>query len=208
MDNQGLRILLVDDDEDDYLITRDLLSEIKGGKFKLEWVSTYDAALDVIRRNQHDVYLIDYRLGEHNGLELLYKATGNGYKSPMIILTGQGDHEVDVEAMKAGAADYLIKGRIDAAMLERSMRYAIEHKKALESLYESQRFFQSTFDALSAHIAILDNSGTIIAINEAWQRFMGANNFVGANYRIGMNYLEICESATSNSVEEASAIAR
>jgi PAS domain S-box-containing protein len=133
-----VRVLLVDDDEGDYVITRDLLAEIQGGRFALEWVATYEAALEAIGRKQHDVCLVDYRLGERNGLEFLHKALGYGSTAPMILLTGQSDHDVDVEAMKAGAADYLIKGQIDAPLLERAIRYAIKHAQALEALCESE----------------------------------------------------------------------
>jgi two-component system cell cycle sensor histidine kinase/response regulator CckA len=142
IDRQPLRILLVDDDEDDYVITRDLLTEIKGDKFSLEWVDNYEAALAAMEHNQHDVYLIDYRLGEQTGLELLSEAIENGCIAPLILLTGQGDRAVDVEAMKRGAADYLVKGQIDAPLLERSIRYAIERKqteKAMQRLAEQRK---------------------------------------------------------------------
>ena len=125
-----LSILLVDDDEDDYLITRDLLSEIEGPEYDLEWISSYDSALDAIGRQSHDVLLIDYRLGQRTGLDLMREAIENGCNDPMILLTGQGGRDVDMEAMKAGAADYLVKGRIDSDLLERSMRYSIERKRA------------------------------------------------------------------------------
>jgi diguanylate cyclase (GGDEF)-like protein len=123
------KVLLVDDDEDDYLLTRALILEIKPGKFNLEWMSTYDAGLAEVQQGRHDAYLIDYRMGEHNGLEFLRTAGALGCQAPLILLTGQGDHEIDMEAMKAGAADYLIKGQITASMLERSIRYAIERHR-------------------------------------------------------------------------------
>src|SRR5207244_2436622 len=62
--------------------------------------------------------------------ELLRAALERGCKAPIILLTGQGEREIDVEAMKAGASDYLVKGRLDAGALERSIRYAIERKRA------------------------------------------------------------------------------
>ncbi len=138
-DQPPVRVLLVDDDEDEYIITRRIISEIVGRKHILEWVSTYDAALEVISENRHDIYLIDYRLDDRTGLDLLREVVGNGCRSPMILLTGQEDRAVDLEAMKAGAWDYLVKGRIDAAVLERSIRYTLEHKKVLDVLMESER---------------------------------------------------------------------
>ncbi len=134
MNTRPIRVLLVDDDEDDYVITRDLLSEIEGRCFELEWEATYDGAIEAIERHQHDVYLLDYRLGERNGLELLREALDNGGRAPMILLTGQGDREIDVEAMRAGAADYLVKGQIGASIMERSIRYAIERARLVAGL--------------------------------------------------------------------------
>ena len=130
---ERVRVLVVDDDEDDYMITRDLLSEIRGPAYHLDWLSDYDAALEAMGRGEHDVYLLDYRLGERDGLQLLKEAMAKGYRTPVILLTGQGDRDVDVEATKAGAMDYLVKGRIDSTLLERSIRYAIErHRVEME----------------------------------------------------------------------------
>jgi CheY-like chemotaxis protein len=93
--DQPIKILLVDDDEEDYLITRDLLDEIRDKKFDLEWVDNYDEGLEQFSRQQHDVYLLDYRLGARSGLDLLSEARELACGAPIIILTGQGDVEVD-----------------------------------------------------------------------------------------------------------------
>jgi DNA-binding NtrC family response regulator len=132
MDTSPTRVLVVDDDHDDYVILRDLFLEIEVGKFRLEWVETYDAAIERMVRNEYDVCLVDYLLGERNGLELMNEAIKNGCKVPIILLTGKGAHEVDMAAMKAGASDYLDKGEIGPSLLERSIRYAIERKRAEE----------------------------------------------------------------------------
>jgi diguanylate cyclase (GGDEF)-like protein len=129
-----IRILLVDDDEDDYVVTRDLLSEVREMRYELQWVSAYDLALEVIEKGNHDVYLFDYRLGGRNGLDLLREAVGHGCSAPVIMMTGQGEHEVDMEAMKAGAADYLVKNELDSHQLERAIRYAIERKRSEEKI--------------------------------------------------------------------------
>lgn len=134
--SNALRVLIADDDEDDYILTRELLLLSRHSRIHIDWAPTYREALQAIERNQHDVYLFDYRLGEGDGLELLRLALLRGCKAPIILLTGDDDWETDVQAMKAGAADYLVKGRFDAQLLERSIRYAIEHKKAQEELIE------------------------------------------------------------------------
>ena len=132
MKNSIIKVLLVDDDEDDYLITSDLIEEIERSHYELEWASNYDQALELINQCRHDVYLIDYRLGQSSGLDLIKHSTGNGCTGPMILLTGQGDSEVDIMAMEAGATDYLVKGQLDSSVLERTIRYAIQRKRSEE----------------------------------------------------------------------------
>lgn len=125
------RVLLVDDDEDDYIVTRDCLSEAEQLQFQLNWVNHYQAGLEAIAQNQHDAYLLDFHLGKENGLELLCAALAMGCTKPIILLTGVGDHHIDQQAMAAGASDYLVKGRtLNAMLLERSILHAIERKRA------------------------------------------------------------------------------
>ena len=133
-----VRVLLVEDDEDDFLLTREWLREIEGTDYALDWAADYAAGLAEIARCRHDVYLVDYRLGGRCGLDLARAAIADGCVAPLILLTGQGDRAVDDEAMALGAADFLIKGRIDAALLERSIRYAIERKRTEEALRQAR----------------------------------------------------------------------
>ena len=133
-----VRVLLIEDDEDDYTLVRDLLREVPHVEYEVEWAPTYEEALKAIETPAHDVCLLDYRLGERNGIEFLYEAIGRKYRVPIIFLTGQGNLEVDMEAMKAGTVDYLVKGEISSPLLDRSIRYAIEQRKILENLRESE----------------------------------------------------------------------
>jgi signal transduction histidine kinase len=134
MDRRTLRVFLADDDQDDYVLTRDLLHGIERHRVELDWAPTYQEALAAVERNQHDLYLFDYHLGQADGLELLRAALAKGCKAPIILLTGQEDWEIDVQAMKSGAADYLVKGDLHSKLLERSIRYALERKQAEEKL--------------------------------------------------------------------------
>src|SRR4028118_2174037 len=179
MNEALLKVLLVEDDEDDYVIIRDLLSEME--RFELEWVIDYEDALKAIEREEHAVCLLDYRLGERSGLELLREALRRGYKAPIILLTGQGDREVDLEAMQAGAADYLIKGQIDAPLLERSIRYAFT--RTLRILGESEKRFRSLVQNGSDIITVLDAEGTIHYESPSIERLLGyqPEDLVGEN---------------------------
>jgi signal transduction histidine kinase len=137
--NGVIRILIVDDDEDDYVILREMLSRINDWKVRVQWISSYTEALRTIKPGLYDLCLMDYRLDQGTGLELMHELQENGLLAPVIVLTGKGDHEVDLRAMRDGAADYLEKGQINAQILERSIRYAIERAKNLEILRRSEK---------------------------------------------------------------------
>jgi len=132
MESCKVRVLLVDDDEDDYVITRDLLSLAHGSEYVVDWAPTYEAGLEAAERGDYDVFLVDYLLdGHRSGLDLIKGARATGWDAPVIMLTGQGDQEVDVEAMNAGASDYLEKGQMNQTLLDRAIRYAIDRQRPL-----------------------------------------------------------------------------
>ena len=133
-DGRAVRVLLVDDDRDDYLLTRDLLAEVPGGRYDLSWEGEYAPAVAAVRAGEHDLYLLDYRLGPRTGLELLAEVKAAGCHPVAILLTGYGKFEVDREAAAAGFADYLEKSKLDAVILERSIRYALLQRRYEQEL--------------------------------------------------------------------------
>lgn len=132
--NRTIKVLLVDDDEDDYLIIRQVFSRIPDSPFQLEWCSQFDKAKSLIDQQNHDIYLIDYRLSGQTGLELLEYAQPYKRSEPFILLTGVGDRDIEVRSMKLAAADYLVKGTINAELLARTLYYSLERKQ-----FEEQR---------------------------------------------------------------------
>jgi hypothetical protein len=165
METTPVKVLLVDDDEDDYLITRDLISQIRDSRHHLDWVNSYDEGLAALARGQHELCLLDYRLGERTGLEMLREARAFKTCPPIILLTGQGDQEIDVESMKAGAADYLVKGRLSADTLERAIRYAIERRRSQESLRQEHDFVRHIMETSPSGIVVTDCAGKITFAN-------------------------------------------
>ena len=173
MKQDVLRVLLIEDDEDDFILTSELLKEVKGTKYQVTWVSKYVDGLAAILDNDHDVCLIDYRLGESNGVELLSAAAANGCRLPMILLTGQGGKEIDIEATRAGAADYLVKGSIESSTLERAIRYAIAHGQTLETLRESESRFRSVVESANDAIILTNHRGEIMSWNRSAETIFG-----------------------------------
>jgi diguanylate cyclase (GGDEF)-like protein/PAS domain S-box-containing protein len=173
MKHDTLKVLLIEDDEDDYVLTSELLSDVKGAEYEITWVPKYADGLAAILAEHHDVCLIDYRLGEGTGIELLREAIAAGCRVPMILLTGQGDKETDIEATESGAADYLVKGAIESATLERAIRYAMAHGQTLETLRESETRFRSVVESANDAIILMDGRGQIISWNRAAQTIFG-----------------------------------
>jgi diguanylate cyclase (GGDEF)-like protein len=129
-----MRALLIEDDEDDYLLTSGLLDRAPGSRFHLEWASTYEAGRDAVLTGNFDICLLDFQLGARTGLELLEEIAPLGCRTPIILLTGQWSHETDLAALRAGAADYLVKGEVTARLLGRAVRYARERSALLEQI--------------------------------------------------------------------------
>ena len=152
--DRPVRVLLVDDDRDDFLLTRDLLDEIPGDGYILDWVSDYESAAAALRDCDHDVALVDYLLGARTGLDLLAEARGNGCKIPVILLTGQAVWEVDHAALGGGAADFLEKGRLDATLLERSIRYSLQQRRYEAEL--EQKVAERTAELERANAALTE----------------------------------------------------
>jgi two-component system cell cycle sensor histidine kinase/response regulator CckA len=165
MEAAPIKVLLVDDDDDDYVITRDLIFQIRQPRHQVDWVDSYDEGRSALARGAHQICLLDYRLGERTGLELLRESRAFKVCPPIILLTGQGDQEIDVESMKAGAADYLIKSRLSADALERAIRYAIERRRSQESLRQEHDFIRHIMETSPSGIVVTDCAGKITFAN-------------------------------------------
>jgi PAS domain S-box-containing protein len=172
-DADRVRILLVEDDEDDFVLTRTMLREAGLIRFEVDWEETYLDGLGRARTGSHDLYLIDYRLGQHTGLDLVREAWGSDPPSPVILLTGQGDYAVDLQAAELGVAGYLIKGRIDPPSLERAIRYAIRHHDALLALRRSEERWRTLLAHTSAIVILIDPYGAILYTSPSVHRWLG-----------------------------------
>ncbi len=168
-----IRVLVVDDDEDDFVLTRDYFKEIHPNNFKVDWVSNFNHAIDALDKCEHDIYLIDYRLGEKTGLDILDYAAKTSCKQPIILLTGKGDQQIDLAAMKTGAADYLVKDKIDSFLLERSVRYALERSKSILAIRQSQEKYKAIFQKSRDLIYITDLEDNFIDINPRATQLLG-----------------------------------
>ncbi|WPP46302.1 putative bifunctional diguanylate cyclase/phosphodiesterase [Pseudomonas sp. AN-1] len=187
-----LHLLLIEDDEDDFLIIRDLLRQAGKLNYVLDWVDSFERGLSALDEGAYDLYLIDYRLGADSGLELVRHASARGMHQPLILLTGQDDSELDARALELGAADYLVKGQFDGRLLGRSIRYALERASASERLGRSnsraallQRCLEASYNGVVIVDALAPDQ-PIIYVNPAFERITGyrAHEVLGRNCRL------------------------
>ena len=137
MAKSTLKLLIIDDDEDDYLITAHFLKQCQHIQCEISWVTEHADGLQALLHEQFDLALIDYYLNETTGVSLISEVIAQGCEIPLILFTGQDAPELDQAGLDAGAADYMVKGTFDAEQLERVIRYALSRKQTENELKRS-----------------------------------------------------------------------
>ncbi len=154
-------------------MVRDMISAMPKGKFQLEWQADFKDALPIMQKQEHDVYIVDYMLGEQNGLDLIRAAFPIGCPVPIILLTARGRRDIDEEALTLGVAEYFDKADIRLPLLERAIRYAINNKRIENDLRKSEALFRSLIQSAADYIQVLDLQGNITRTNPATLRNAG-----------------------------------
>lgn len=164
---------MVDDDEDDYILTRGVLDEVEGSHYDLHWTSELGAGFASLGSQDFDIILMDYYFGGRTGVEILREAVAEGCATPIILLTGLGDRDIDFAAMEAGAADYLEKDHLTPQLLERSIRYAVSAAQARKALLEKSVLLRATLDNTGSGIAAFDRFNRLLAWNSRFLEMLG-----------------------------------
>lgn len=215
------KILLIEDDEDDYILTRAMICDIESLGCSLCWEDDFDAGLALLGQQDWDAVLVDYDLGGRNGIEFIEQAERRGIRTPMILLTGRGSYELDLAAMHAGASDYLSKREISGALLERAIRYAIErkhHEEALrqaqhelearvqertldlsiayEQLSHSTQLLERMFSNIHLHVAYLDRGFNFIRVNRRYAEYHERE----PDFFTGKNHFDLFPNAANQAI--------
>ena len=169
--NKPLTILLVEDNPGDALLIEEMLTDAAQNQMTVTCAETLAQAVQKLLKTPMDLILLDLNLPDSNGIETIFTICRKIPWIPVVVLTGQDDETLGVESVKAGAQDYLIKGKVSGDLLKRVACYAVERHQARQASMESETFLRSTLDALSSSIAILKSTGEIIYINRAWEEF-------------------------------------
>ncbi|MEX2559667.1 MAG: hypothetical protein WD403_07115, partial [Pirellulales bacterium] len=224
-----LNVLVAHENVEQYTRLQAVLAASRRVEFKLDWASTTEAVLTALDRHQHDACLIDERLGGSGHADLYEEAHRRGCRAPMILVCAPVGNQAWPDGMR-GPDAVLDRSQLDPNAVERAIRQAIEGKHPAlgraasdaqaqsllnaadgladeKGLRESQRFLQGTLDALSSRIAVLDETGWIIAVNEAWSRWAQSGAVGQEAAGVGSNYLESCRS-TEGGVDQGQRIAQ
>lgn len=196
--DKATRLLLVEDDEDDYILTCDYLEQLSSHTFDIEWISDPKLAVKVLSKNQHDICLLDYHLGASDGLAVLKQAVENGFNGPIIMLTGQSNDALDLAALDAGAVDYLVKSEMNSSRFARSIRYALARRDVEDERLERLKAEAEnrSKDRFLAHLSheLRTPLSSILGYTELLMQSEfnnHANNELGVIYRNGKHLLSL-----------------
>ena len=173
MNRPLIKVLVVDDDEDDFFITKEIFEEIPVKNISIEWAPNFEKGLQSYVKGLHDIYFVDYLLGAQTGLDFLLATRQVHVKNPVIMITGNGDQQVDKMAMAYGASDYLVKSELDAENLERAMRYALGRFVSSKQLADSEAKYRNVFEKSKDMIFIADAKGTFVDCNSSSVNILG-----------------------------------
>jgi PAS domain S-box-containing protein len=191
MPNRQVRILIVDDDQDDFIITGEYIKHIPNTSYKIDWCPKYNDALAHMIARDYDMYFVDYRLGAKSGVDLLKAALDNNCEEPIVLLTGKGNYAVDIEAMQLGAVDYLVKSDLSIEKMERSIRYALDRAATLKALKTNEKKYRSIFEKSKDIIFLTDEELNFKDVNEAALPLLGFSK----EELMAMNLSDIVEQA-------------
>jgi PAS domain S-box-containing protein len=186
MPNQNrFKIAIIEDDEDDYIIIKDYISDIEGKSFVVDWFQDYNSAIEAIKNKEYNLYFVDYFLGHKTGLDLLDAAADLNCDEPIILLTGLGNKAIDIKAMERGATDYLVKNDLSTEKLERCIRYSLERSSFLKELKSREAKYRTLFERSKDAVFITDDQLNFSEVNDAAVQLLGysENELVGRNLR-------------------------
>lgn len=157
---------MIDDDRIQFRVTQAHFRNFQSATYELEWAATYEDGLSRLLAGGYEACLLDYQLGPRDGLQLIREAIEAGCRTPIVFLTAESSDRVDIEAMNAGALDYLVKGEISPRSLERSLRYALKLGETLEALRQL-----ATRDQLTGMLNRRELDRILMEESERAQRF-------------------------------------
>src|SRR5665213_4081009 len=173
MEIKTIKILLVEDNPDDVFYLRMVLHKVTGTHFELESTNDLASSAQRLAAGDIDVVLLDLTLPDSSGLETFTAIKNGAPEIPIIILSGMDDETLAVNAVHAGAEDYLVKGRVDSQLITRAIIYAIERTEFKKAALKAEEKFRSIFENSVSGIFQTTPDGRYLSVNPALARIYG-----------------------------------
>ncbi len=196
---KNIRILMVDDDRQDFEAVQRLLSGFKDPGYDVDWIPSFEAGIEAVRKGGHDLYLVDYLLGPQSGLDFLRDAAMIPCPAPILLLAGIGSPELNREAIARGAADYLLKGSLTADQLQRAIRYALERFQITQELKQRGEWFRALIENALDGVCIVEKDGVTSYLSPSIQPMLGYS----PEERTGKNCFELIHPDDAAQVSQA-----
>jgi len=173
MEIRTIRVLLIEDNLDDVTFLRRTLQRVTGTHFQLEPARSLAEGLEKLKVGGIDVVLVDLSLPDSSGLETFSAIKAQARDTPVIVLSGLDDETVAVNAVHAGAEDYLVKGRVDSQLITRAIIYAMERMESRRAIVKAEEKFRGIFENSIAGIFQTTPDGRYLDVNQALTRIYG-----------------------------------
>jgi PAS domain S-box-containing protein len=195
---RAITVLLVEDSPGDARLILELLREAATYDFELERVDRLEGAIDRLRRTGIDAVLLDLGLPDSQGIDTFARTQHGSRGEPIIVISGVDDERLALEAVRRGAQDYLVKGRIDAQLLAKVICYAIERKRAEAALTLSEAHYRTILENVVDGIVVSDAEGRIIDVNSRASEM----TMYSKEEMVDQNVLDICVPEDRGAVTE------
>jgi two-component system sensor histidine kinase UhpB len=165
---EDFNLLLIEDNPADAFFVKGMLLDSPFNISNIYEADRLEKGCDFLKKGNIDLTLLDLSLPDSSGLDSLFSILHTAEKIPVIILTGFDDTNIALEAIKAGAQDYLIKGEFNKNLLQKTIQYSIERKKQEEKIKESEEKYRQIFQNSPYPSWIYDRDTLqILEVNEA-----------------------------------------
>jgi PAS domain S-box-containing protein/putative nucleotidyltransferase with HDIG domain len=193
-----INVLIVEDNEEHANIFGLYLEHSRTHNFHVKKASNLSSAIEEIKGNNFDLILLDLTLPESQGIDTFYQINQHSKNIPIVVLSGVDDELIAVEAVRGGAQDYLVKGHADQQLIIRSIRYALERKRAAENLRNSEERFRSLIENSSDLIALVNHGYRFTYASPSYEKIIGYHPV----QLIGRKFTEMVHPDQTQKIEE------
>jgi PAS domain S-box-containing protein/putative nucleotidyltransferase with HDIG domain len=193
-----IKVLIVEDNEEHANLFGMYLERAQTHKFSVKRVGRLSSAVEELSHNKYDLILLDLTLPESQGIDTFYRINEQCRATPIVVLSGMDDELIAVEAVRGGAQDYLVKGHADQQLIIRSIRYALERKRAAENLRQSEERFRSLIENSSDLIALVGEHMEYTYASPSYQKIIG----FPPEYLLGRKFNELLHPEETKTISE------